>query len=349
MLRIPRPIVSLLAVAAFLFGSMPAPAQSLPDKKEVSEWVTKALDTDILQSPDASPFHFLATVRYTFNGKSVDGTYEVMWQAADRFRVEFRMGDVTETDLILGDKKYVDRNTPTMTMLMWSISSFLFPEGRKPVPSLTRNDAVYKLTATGEGATRQICAMVGDHKTLENEMCFSATTRDLTSHRIHPLRSMVNGAISIDLTDYISFGKLRYPQHLFKQFGTEMIYATVERWEAVEKFDSKLFAPLPNSIAWDWCSTPEVHRPKTTQNSSFISAIMSSTGQGQFPYVGVYKIVGQDGTPKQVTQLFRSPESAAKEFVNEQRRERSAVHICNGKPVEYETIVAFFPTILKAQ
>jgi len=328
---------------------MPAPAQSLPDKKEVSEWVTKALDTDILQSPDASPFHFLATVRYTFNGKSVDGTYEVNWVAPDRYRVEFRMGDVTETDLILGDKKYVERNTATMTMLMWSISSFLFPEHRKPVPSFPRNDAVYKLTSIGEGATRQICAMVGDHKAFENEICFDATTRDPTSHRIHTLRSAVNGATSIDLTDYISFGKLRYPQHLFKRFGTEMIYATVEKWEAVEKFDSELFAPLPNATVWDWCSTPEVHLPKATQSSSFISAIMSSTGQGRFPYIGVYKIVGQDGTPKQVTQLFGSPESAAKEFVNEQRRERSAVHICNGKPVEYETVVAFFPAILRAQ
>ncbi len=30
----------------------------------------------------------------------MDGTYEILWVAADRYRVEFRMGDIGETDLV---------------------------------------------------------------------------------------------------------------------------------------------------------------------------------------------------------------------------------------------------------
>jgi len=126
MWRIAKPVIPLAFALALVLSSVPALAQSLPDKNEVREWIKKAQEASDLRSPGAAPYHLVAKTRYAIGDKTMDGTYEILWAAPDRYRVEFRMGDIGETDLVLGDKKYVERNTQTMTLPMWSVSSILF-------------------------------------------------------------------------------------------------------------------------------------------------------------------------------------------------------------------------------
>jgi len=331
--------VPLIFVLGLVLSSVPAFTQSLPNKKEAREWVRRAQEASDLRSPDAPPYHLVAKIRYTINDKTMDGTYEILWAAPDRYRVEFRMGDIGETDLVLGDKKYVLRTTPTMTLPMWSVSSILFFS--TPLPSAQSSQSVHKLSWAGDMANRQICAAVGESVTLDNKLCFDAKTTEVTATHTQPITNgsyrTVIDAFTLDLTDYASLGKMRYPQHLERRSGPESIVATVEKWEAVQKFDESVFVPLPNSTAWDWCSTPKIEMPPSNRPYVLIPFI---------PYFGLYKVVRPDGTVKEATLLFGSAKGPAKEMLDMERHNRSAVHICGGKPVEYETMVVIWPTSL---
>ena len=334
----------LVFALVLVFSPFPALGQSLPDKKEVMEWVRKAREASDLQSPDAAPYHLVAKIRYTMNEKTMDGTYEILWSAPDQYRVEFRMGDIGETDLVLGDKKYVKRNTPTMTLPMWTISSLLFFS--KPMPSAPSSDSVQKLSWVGVGANRQICAIVGESATLDHEFCFDAETTEVTAIDTHPKSHspVVNAATTMDLTEYANLGKMRYPQRLLRRSGPEAIDVTVEKWEAVEKVDENVFAPLSNSVVWGWCSAPEIKMPNSNSPHVLPLNVDPISGTLSFPYFGLYKVVRADGTVKEATLMFGDPKGPAKELLDRQRHDRSAVHICGGKPVEYETVFAIWST-----
>jgi hypothetical protein len=342
MCRISRSAVFLIFAPGLALGFFPVFAQSLPSKKEATEWVRKAQEASNLHSPDAPPYHLVAKIRYTLADKTMDGAYEILWSGPERYRVEFRMGEIGETDLVLGDKKYVQRNTPTMTLPMWSLSSILFFPAVLPITSSPVSDTVHKLSWHGEGANRQICATVGESVAIDHELCFDAKTTELTATGAHakPHSSVINATIAMDLTDYASLGKMRYPQHVVRRLGPEAIEASIEKWEAVEKFDEKMFEPLPNGIVWDWCSTPKIEMPKS--NRPYVPPINVDpiSGTLSFPYFGLYKVVRADGTLKQATLLFGSPKGPAKELLDIQRRDRSAKVVCGAKPVEYETILA---------
>jgi len=349
MALIPRSPTSRLLVLTLVLLSKAASAQSLPDKKEVSDWVRNALKASDLASADSLSYHLMAKVHYTLGDKTLDGTYEILWATRDRYRLEIRMSDTGETDVVLTDKEYIVRNTPTPTVEMGRLTGFLFNPSLPESSGTQRNDSVYKLSSTGEGATRQICALVGDNQTLEHEFCFDANSELVSRHdRPRPHSSVSKEAYSLDMTDYVSLESMRYPRRLSKRFGPESIDVNVEKWETVKQFDAKVFVPPPNSTVWNWCSTPEVKTPKNAQQQ-VLSAILSQsfTANGRLPYLAVYQIIGTDGMAKQTTDLFSSPESAMKEFTSEQRRGPWPVHVCNGKPVEYESIFTFWPLLPK--
>jgi hypothetical protein len=348
--RISKLGISLLPVLALLLFSTPVRGQSLPDRKEASEWVRNALEASDLKSPDAAPYHLVAKLHYVLGDKTLDGTYEILWAAPDRWRVEIRMGDTGETLLFLEDKEYVVRNTPTMTVPMASISMFLFRfDVFAPPPKAQSDAAVYKLYFTGKGATRQICALVGDHKLLENEFCFNTNSELVSRHeRPEPYGPVLRGTYSLDMVDYVRLGNIRYPQHLSRRVGPESIDATVQKWETVKQFDANVFSPPPNSTVWDWCSTPEIQMPQNTRQQSLSAALdQSVAGTGHPPYLAVYQIVGTDGIAKQNTELFSSPESLMKEFMSQQSHERWPIPVCNGKPVQYEHIFMYWALLPK--
>jgi hypothetical protein len=330
----------LLLVAA------PARGQALPSKKELTKWVENAEKSSSLLSEDLPPYHFVANVRYTLGTDTapLEGTFEVLWAAPDRYRVEFRLGKIGETDLVLGDKKYVLRNTPTMTLAMWNVSAFLF--SRIPPGGSGPGESVNNIASVGDGASREICATAGDTSSFKREFCFDANVPELVSRHTHPNPhgAMPGSTFSVDLTDYITLGKLRYPRHLTRQSGPERIEATVQRLEAVQNFSDDLFAPLPNATVWDWCFAPEIRTPKSNSTPLYGPFVSDSPiGTFAIPYVAFYKIVGVDGTPRRVTQLFGPPEKSARTFFDRERHEKSSAHLCDGKPIEYETVFLYWP------
>ena len=336
----------VFAAIILMLIAFSAQAQSLPAKKEVRKWIEEAMKASVLQSVDAPPYHFVAKIRYTLGDKNptLDGTYEVLWAAPDRYRVEFRLGNTGETDVVLGDKKYVERNTPTMTLAMRSVSEFLFSS--VPPGGFVPDESVHELSSTGDGPTREICAKVGGSTWLKRQFCFDAATSELISQHLHPSApsSELSTNYSFDLTDYMTLGKIRFPKHLKSEYGPERIDVSVDKLDAVQSFGENLFAPLPKGTVWDWCLSPKIQTPITTSPSPTFPLVRDpSTDSRGIPYVGMYMIVGADGVARQVTELYGPAERFVKDLLYEQRHERAPLHVCNGKPIEYETIVKIWP------
>jgi hypothetical protein len=280
----------LLFVVANVFFSSIAAGDNLPDKKEVREWAKKAREASDLQSPDASPYHFRATIHYTLGAYTGNGTYEVLRAAPDRYRVEFRVGDFGETDLVLGDKKYVKRNTPTMTFPMWSVSSILFPALYSAFPTVSASLSVHKLSTALDGSTREICATFGGSPSFDEVLCFDATTHELVSTRIHPSGGDAARKQSefLDLTKYVSLGNMRYPQRISRRSGPETIDLIVETWQTADKFDANVFTPVADGAAWNWCPKPVIQGPKPSDHS-FVPPVSVNpvNGAASFPSFGL--------------------------------------------------------------
>jgi hypothetical protein len=327
----------LLISRVLLSALAPASAQSLPSAKEISQWIEKARAMSTLDPADISPYHLVATFRYSWQDKSLDGTYEVLWAAPDRVRIGFRMGSISETEILLADKKYVERNTPTMTVPMAILELLPFPPHAWPF-ELSKTSVEKPRLAESNG-TRDVCAKSRNAGWSDLEFCFDATSSELTSQHV---RSGTNGQsgqslMSTDLTDYVTSGKIRYPRHLQKRMGMYSMDVTIEKWEPVQKFSDDVFVPLPDGRAWDWCLKPDVKLPKD-QKPVFFPAPVGDKTHVLTP-VAIYEIDGPDGIPERVTPLVELGDEASKEFFGTERHRQAAIRSCGGKPISYERII----------
>jgi hypothetical protein len=339
--------MAVTIAAATVLASLPATAQKLPDKNVVKEWVANAEQSSELSSYTGAPYHFVAHFHYTFADKSVDGIYEVLWAAPDRFRVEFRAGNVGETDVVLGDKKYVLRNTPTMSYAMWSVSGLLQRANAIRVPAEHTAPSTHNITATGDGASRQICAEIGPATLLVHQMCFDAATFAIVSDRTHSKKGahIAGGSIEIDRTDFMQLDGTRIPRHVVRQWGPETIDATVEKWERVDTIADDLLTPPEKSVPWDWCASPIVdtsNMPAPTLAPQ-IDLSHAWTGAAVIHYFAFYRVVDASGNIEQSTALLGSPDSPAAAAA---LKGRAARYFCNGKPIRYESVSIIFPALV---
>ncbi len=347
---LPTAGVLTLAVALALataVTSVCAVAQSLPDKRVVKEWVANARKSTELSSYAGSPYHFVAHFHYDFNGKSVDGMYEVLWAAPDRFRVEFRAGTIGETDVVLGGKKYVLRNTPTMSYYMWSISGVTVGRLLVPQSPLDHNDdSLHKLRSEPSGSTQQICSDVGDDSVIVHQMCFDAANGAIVADHVykHPGSNIAGQSLSIDRTDYMQLGDTRLPRRVNRRWGPETIDITVDKWEAVDQFGADTFVPPAKSVSWDWCASPAFDT-RGMGGPSAPEIVRPSVGSGDVKvvYFASYRIVGADGRIEQSTPLFDTP---GKPLAGDSVHDRAPIHACDGKPIRYESISIYWPGLI---
>ena len=245
---------------------------------------------------------------------------------------------------MLGDKKYVERNTPTMTVPMSILEVLPFPPHAWPFE--LSKDSVEKPHLAETNGTRDVCAKSRSAGWWDWEFCFDATSSELTSQHV---RSRSNGQsgrllMSTDLTDYVTSGKIRYPRHLQKRMGMYSMDVTIEKWESVQKFSDDVFVPLPDGRVWDWCLKPDVKAPKD-QKPVFFPAPTADKTHVLTP-IAIYEIVGPNGIPERVNPLAELGDEASKEFFSSERHRPAAMRSCSGKPISYEKII-WIETLVK--
>src|SRR5271154_6510781 len=114
-----RILITVACASLALLLSTPSRAQGVPTKQEAAELNRRVSENMRLQASGTVPFHLTAAFHIEIAGQSFDGTYEILWLNPEQHREEFRMGKIGETDLLLGDKRYVLRTTPTLTLQLW--------------------------------------------------------------------------------------------------------------------------------------------------------------------------------------------------------------------------------------
>ena len=150
-------------------------AQSLPTKKESAELIEKTVARMKLDAPGCPPFHLVADVHYTIGTKSFDGTYELLWASPDRYREEFRMGEVGETDVALVEKIYILRTPPTPSYPLDRIRVYVDMPVPPQLSSPRHVREIYLDTLSGQS---QFCVRT-DADGYHEQFCFDSATREI--------------------------------------------------------------------------------------------------------------------------------------------------------------------------
>jgi hypothetical protein len=322
--------------ALILVSATTARAQSLPTLDEATALLKKAIDGTDLRTPDAPPFHLVAKIRYTLDDKTTDGTFEILYAAPDRYRVELRLGSIGETDVVTDGKAYTVRTTPTLMYPTYSIASFLWRPGSLYLRSASKASRVYNSTVGTEART---CVDVESEKAIFRQICFDPVSNAVVSIHVtaQPPKGTPKGvAFENDLSDFVNFGPFRYPHHILKKFVNETIEATVETSTPVEAFADSVFTPPDKAEVRDWCASPAHEgQPAKLSASKYPTDFWLRTQS----ITATYFLVGTDGRIKKKA-LLHSSGSADLDALSDLPFEngKRSVRTCNGKPIEYETV-----------
>lgn len=330
-----RIIVTILAVAIAAVGAdaITGTAQSLPSKHAVAETLKNADRRMALATPGAPSFHFVAKIRYTVGKKSVDGMYEFLWAAPNRYREEFRLGQLSATYLALRNKLYILRNTDVLTYPEWRVRMLTNLPASRIRPN---RGGIAKVYVKREASMKVTCA---DYKPPNKNLteCFQPLTGKLVSieHKVKKIRS------SLAEDDFIYIGNARYPGHMLSVIGNERLDVRVQNLEVASRFGSDVFAPPPGATAYDWCATPDIGKQKGEDLFSWWSRRHPITGPtpASFHLQAYYANVAPDGRIDRLAMLYQngSSKDVSLKTVSDVR---FPVHSCGGTPVEYETDTA---------
>ena len=305
--------VSLLLFLAIVIV-VPAGAQVLPSNGDAKEILDRVFIAMNLRKPGSPPFHLLAHVRYEVDGKSEDGTYEMLWSGSLHYREIFKLAGAEEVRVALDDKMYVSRTSTAITLPVRNVRELI----QSPVPG----DLMVDLDI-GEVATEQVegqsrmCVHVtkSDANTKQHatEMfCFDSQTKEITS--ISAEGNLDNKPMKVQLASFKSLGVKRYPMqitsfvHFANMFPANMD-VTVDTLENVTKFDGDPFVPPPGSTVRDWCPTlSEALSLEDSSRPRFTQAEIKNLS----PF---FVLVGADGRVKQADPVRQSTDTKNEEKI----------------------------------
>lgn len=329
-------LVVLLSLVAYM--DCPVEAQSLPTKRDAALLLEQTAQAANLRSIDTSPFHLVAQIHYELGGQSTDGKYELLWLSPDRFRENARIGSFAETEVALGDKLYIMRNTPTMTLPWWSVRRTLvslknFYSGSEPK---------VKRVYSAPNGKNQFCV---DFSTqfVRRESCFDRATNETVSLNVRaispdrltmsPIEELKNISV-LELSDFINMAAKRYPARIYHQDLDEKIDLKIEKLEQVKSFAEEVFTPDPEADERDWCSSPQTKGAMDSPRT--VPRITMDAPGDRFAY---YVLVGPDGRVQRWTPL-RSGGSFIDGWMKEWlKNARFPASSCGSKSIEYETVV----------
>jgi hypothetical protein len=343
----------LAAVLLLIILGAVARGQEVPTNEEASMWMMKGSGASDVGRGWPQSYHLTARVRYEAEGKVQEGTFEISAAATDRYRLDFKLGEIFATEMALGERYYVLRSKPDENHLP-VIERFL-------VASLVFHPLM-DLTATGVRVSRvwlepnvegnQICMEAAGDDRYAKQECFDAKTRGLVSATIRDLSKYASdpSATALQASDFVDVGKLRYPRKIKKQFLTGTAEIEVDKFEETETFEENLFTPPAGATSREWCAKPAITRPERpgmpasamrtsgmTVPEMVPATLRGPMGRGNGPNAYRYILVGPDGKAELATPLasvVNGKPGGPVHLLNE----TYPVHACNGKGIEYEMV-----------
>jgi len=337
-------LISFLGVLGAL-STISTGAQSLPTKKEAASLLQKAAQAANLRTADSPPFHLIASVHYDIGDQAVDGMYELSWVSPDKYRETLKMADVAEVEIALRDKLHILRNTPGMTLPLWSIRRSLISAKNFYPGSEPKVKKVHSAQVSGKDG---LCVDFGDDSA-ERKACFERATYEVLSFRYAAIPP--HGPLSIttkelkhvhesELGDFVDVSAKRYPMRIHHQEWDEKLEIKIEALTQGMTFSESLFTPPANAVVYDWCSSPVVNGKVQID---FQPILELDPPGAAFAYC---VLVGTDGRVKKW-----APARSGGKFVDERMKLRFReamfpIYSCGSKPIEYETVF-YAPTLMR--
>jgi len=261
----------------------------------------------------------------------MDGAYEVLWQAPDRFREEFGLGPFSESDVAVPGKLYVRRNTPVPALALWRLRTLTGLPTSKAVISVDK-----------------IAKVLPQKNSAGSVWCFELAPPSLATDCVEPLTgrlismgaSAKNGLGGFSEDHFISVGSSNYATHMLSTIGTDSIEVNVDELDQVDGFADGIFSPPNGATSSDWCPNPSVAKDDGQELRIWTSIAFGSG----FPpprthdLTGYYLKVGTDGGIEFAAEMHPDGTARRVDLVGA-NNVRLPVHSCAGKPIGYETIM----------
>jgi hypothetical protein len=314
---------------AFLFSlsalALPSWAQAPPLSDDNATALLKnSLAATNLKSPAKQPFHLAATVKYKSDGPTLTGRFEIFFSRPDRYRLNLTIGKLSETQVASGDKLYISRSSEKFSPEAWRIAEFLWFPGaglQTPPKVIIGQDITYPTVKVANNCEKESDALRA------RKACFDPS-QGITSFAIQDQNGSRLTQDVVSLSDFHSLGGYRYPGRLTKKSLWDTIDATVDSFTAEGAFDESTFILPANSIARDWCASP--------QAISGASPVHYTVTYTLYVY---YVLVGTDGHARKFS-LLNDPVPLGLDLARQTlERKLYPILACFGKPVEYEMVV----------
>jgi hypothetical protein len=339
-------LIASLSLATLAFAQQTT-VPPLPSKKDAAAILQKAEEQTRINSAGRPPFRLIAKLHYTSGKTTMNGAYEVLWQAPDRFREEFALGPFSESDVAVPGKLYVLRNTPLPALALWRLRALTgLPTQKAAVPIAQ----IAKVLPQKNSAGSVWCFEWAPPFSPDKE-CVDALTGGLISVSGKGL-----GVLAED--HFVSVGSSNYATHMLSTIGNDSIEVNVDRLEQVDGFADGILSPPNGATSSDWCPNPSATRDDGQELTILTAMVFGGpeftplptrdmTGYylgPQFPpprtrdLTGYYLKVGTDGAIKLAAEMHPDGTARRIELVGA-RDVRLPVHSCAGTPIEYETIM----------
>ena len=321
-----RVVASVAACVSLVCGlSFWLDAQTLPTKKDAEAILQNASEGADLWASDSAPFHLVASVHYELSGQPSDGTYDLLWRSPDKYREYFEMRTAKEMEIASGGKLSILRNTPTLTMPLWSTRRNL-----RFIKNYFLREKVKRVHSGKANGTEATC-IDSDNAFSETQDCFDSTTNlavyvsfvERLPHSLNPVRKA-------ELTRFASLGKKRYPLRVVAKELDEKIEITITTFEQPESTSEDLFVSPPEAQIFDWCPNPTI--------SGRLEFPRGTVGRTDAPGMFFYDVlVGRDGRVKGSAPMRSAGPQADHKMATWLQMAKFPVRSCGGNPVEYET------------
>jgi len=337
MRRIPIQALAL-TLALLLLGALPAAAQSLPSKKEMTSSVERACRQLSLAGEGSPPFHLVARLHYEGNAGPVDGVYELLWASRGRFREVFRLGPIAEVTVALDTKRYIARNTPFASSEQLGFASLM----NLPVAVSPRTGReVKKVYQWMVGSSLLPCADVED--VYQNRrICVDPETGEMAFDGFNA--SSVDGRVTFEASDFITLDTARFPRRLVKKGAHETLEVTVDVLRRASRFADDVFSPPTGAKEYDWCPHPVIHPTELLPPENVLRELHARIeSEGSYrpgppaPAQWAYSlIISADGRVEQSVPLYGVDRVIDAAFEHYFKTQRFPTRTCGDKPIGYE-------------
>ena len=330
------------AVFVIATGPVPASRQRVSAQDESTLILEGALDGADLSEP-GKPYHLSAKIEFEYgDGKKAEGSYQIRWQTEDRFRVDFRLGDLTETDIALGKKYSVLRGGDDPEKAA-PIQKFLF-EYLILHPTVgflgarLRADGVSTEMMDGK---ELICVSQPVERSYSRHVCVDAKTKEAVHLEIRDLERYTSDpkAIAIDLAGFVTVGRHRYPRQSRRVYPTGTARVNITEFREEEKMEEGVFASPAGSQVREWCSK----QVETDQHGGqrTVEGLGQPLGEilGPEPYPQLrfyeYSLVSAEGREKKFVRMIYPRPDPLPVFPDR----KLPIRTCGETPIEYEVVM----------